>query len=259
MKCVGRCASSLLASLPGDRRHGAVLHAGTGRPGFEDHSDEVEGDGQEKRGARLPGPRQPPFPRPGDRRVGPHPRPRQRPRAAAGRRLEEWRGLSGSHAAEVEAAGPGQPIAFVEDDEAPIGKEPPSAFGKGGPRRPRTAPAQLRPRAARRLPQWRVHKLGPPGKVVRKPTQAQPSGPKSPPPKAASDSDVRLVADGSDLDFQVDPAAPKSSAPKSPPPKSAPPGKSAGTRKTHRVQIGQKPRPGRQRRAHRAAGRVQRQ
>jgi excisionase family DNA binding protein len=48
---------------------------------------------------------------------------------------------------------------------------------------------------------------------------------KSPPPKAGSDSDVRLVPDGSDLDFQVksdsdvaivDPAGPKSPSPKKP-------------------------------------------
>src|SRR5262245_55137396 len=54
---------------------------------------------------------------------------------------------------------------------------------------------------------------------------------KSPPPKAGSDSDVRLVPDGSDLDFQVksdsdvkivDPGGPKSPTPKKP--KTPPPG-----------------------------------
>ena len=89
---------------------------------------------------------------------------------------------------------PQEPIAFVEDDEAPIGKEPPSSGSKGGP-----------PSSGR--------KSGSGGKVARKPTMAQPSGPKSPPPRAASDSDVRLVAEGSDLDFQVMPEEPKSPAP----------------------------------------------
>jgi excisionase family DNA binding protein len=88
---------------------------------------------------------------------------------------------------------PDEPIAFVEDDEAPIGREPSSAGGKGGP-----------PSSSR--------KSGMGSKVGRKPTMAQP-GPKSPPPKAASDSDVRLVAEGSDLDFQVTPEEPKARPP----------------------------------------------
>lgn len=50
----------------------------------------------------------------------------------------------------------------------------------------------------------------------------KPSGSKSPPPKASSDSDVRLVLEGSDVDFSIDPEdskAPASKAPVSPPPK----------------------------------------
>ena len=141
-----------------------------------------------------------------------------------------------------------QPIAFVEDDEAPIGKEPPSAFGKGGPasskNRASPSPARGGPASSAKGPKS-PSKLGPPSKVGRKPTQAQPPGPQSPPPKAASDSDVRLVADGSDLDFQVDPAAPKSSGPKSPGPRSAPPGapsgKSSGARKSHGSKLGKGP------------------
>src|SRR5450755_1406686 len=57
---------------------------------------------------------------------------------------------------------PQEPIAFIEDDEAPIGKEPLSSGSKGGP-----------PSSGR--------KSGSGGKVVRRPTMAQPSGPKSPP------------------------------------------------------------------------------
>ena len=71
-----------------------------------------------------------------------------------------------------------QPIAFVEDDtdEAPIGKEPASSFGKGGsPSSNRNKPASPAPKGG------------------RKPTMTQPSGMKSPPPRGASDSDVRLV------------------------------------------------------------------
>jgi excisionase family DNA binding protein len=80
-----------------------------------------------------------------------------------------------------------------DSDEVPLGKEP--------------APAEKPSR---------------PGSSSRK-TGAS----KSPPPKASSDSDVRLVLDGSDLDFSLDPAdsklpaskAPVSKAPISPPPK----------------------------------------
>ena len=61
------------------------------------------------------------------------------------------------------------------------------------------------------------------------PKSAPKSGPKSPPPKPGSDSDVRLVADGSDVTFQVAPdsdvrvteapGSPKSSVRKKAPPK----------------------------------------
>jgi hypothetical protein len=92
-----------------------------------------------------------------------------------------------------------EPAAFIEDDEAPIGREPASS---GGPSKPPSSGS----------------KKGSPGaKVGRKPTMAQPSGPKSPTPKAASDSDVRLVAEGSDLDFQVVPDEPRSPPPGKPP------------------------------------------
>jgi hypothetical protein len=76
----------------------------------------------------------------------------------------------------------------AESDEVPIGKEPAAGPGKS------------------------------PGRPGSKPPSSKGST-KSPPPKAASDSDVRLVMDGSDLDFQIavdsdvsvakDPAAPK--------------------------------------------------
>jgi excisionase family DNA binding protein len=71
------------------------------------------------------------------------------------------------------------------------------------------------------------------------PVSPRPGGAKSPPPKPGSDSDVRLVLDSSDLDFQIDAGgssvrgagsksggpkspAPKSGGPKSPAPKSGP-------------------------------------
>ncbi len=86
---------------------------------------------------------------------------------------------------------PQQPIAMTDDDEAPIGKETMSPGSKGGP-------------------SSSGRKSASPGKSpVRKPTMAQP-GPKSPPPRTGTDSDVRLVADGSDLDFQVASEEPKS-------------------------------------------------
>lgn len=69
------------------------------------------------------------------------------------------------------------------------------------------------------------------------------SGSKSPPPKASSDSDVRLVLEGSDVNFAVDPGgskAPASKGPVSPPPKApiSPPPKpgSSKTRKAPPVQ-----------------------
>jgi hypothetical protein len=42
------------------------------------------------------------------------------------------------------------------------------------------------------------------GRSGRSP-RPRPAGPKSPPPKASSDSDVRLVSDSSDLNFQIEP------------------------------------------------------
>ncbi len=87
---------------------------------------------------------------------------------------------------------PQGPIAIVDDDEAPIGKEPPSSSAKGGP-----------PSSGRKSGSG----VKPGG---RKPTMAQP---KSPPPKAGSDSDVRLVAEGSDLDFKVVPEGSRSPMP----------------------------------------------
>ena len=96
-----------------------------------------------------------------------------------------------------------EPVAFIEDDtdEAPIGKESSAAFGKSGPLSSKSKPVSPSP------------------KVGRRPTMAQPPGMKSPPPHGASDSDVRLVPEGSGLDFQVVPEGPKSSgvgAPSSP-------------------------------------------
>jgi hypothetical protein len=87
------------------------------------------------------------------------------------------------------------PVAFIDDDtdEAPIGKETSAAFGKGGPPSSKNKPASPSP------------------KVGRRPTMTQPPGMKSPPPRGASDSDVRLVPEGSGLDFQVIPEGPKSS------------------------------------------------
>jgi excisionase family DNA binding protein len=57
------------------------------------------------------------------------------------------------------------------------------------------------------------------------PKSPRPAGSKSPPPKASSDSDVRLVLEGSDLDFSIDPAenkAPAAKGPVSPPPSKGP-------------------------------------
>ena len=108
---------------------------------------------------------------------------------------------------------PQQPMAAAEDEEAPIGREPSAPGSKGAPSSGRRSPS--------------------PGKSGgRKPTMAQP-GPKSPPPRASSDSDVRLVAEGSDLDFQVVPEAPKS-----PPPASRPPSSKSGSKKTRSSKLG---------------------
>ena len=115
-----------------------------------------------------------------------------------------------------------QPIAFVEDDtdEAPIGKEPASSFGKGGsPSSNRNKPASPAPKGG------------------RKPTMTQPSGMKSPPPRGASDSDVRLVPQGSGLDFQVVPETPKSSS------GGAPSSKSGPTRSNRPSKLGKTPDP----------------
>jgi hypothetical protein len=110
-----------------------------------------------------------------------------------------------------------EPVAFIEDDtdEAPIGKEPASSFGKGGPASSKNKGASPPPSSG---------KSSPSPKGGRRPTMAQPSGSKSPPPRGASDSDVRLVPQGSGLDFQVVPEAPKSSgAGGAPSSKSGPP------------------------------------
>ena len=75
-----------------------------------------------------------------------------------------------------------------DSDEVPLGKQPPSSEK---PSRSGSSPRKA-------------------------------SGSKSPPPKASSDSDVRLVLDGGDLDFGLAPEdskAPASRAPVSPPPK----------------------------------------
>ena len=125
----------------------------------------------------LPGPRQPAVPRSGHRRAGPYPRPGQRPRADAGAGPQKPAAVRRRR--RKSKIPPQQPIAFVEDDEAPIGKETTTPGGsKGGP-------SVLRPQ----------ERLAPANPRVRKPTMAQP-GPKSPPPRATSDSDVRLVARG---------------------------------------------------------------
>ncbi len=88
---------------------------------------------------------------------------------------------------------PQQPIAMAEDDEAPIGRETAAPGSKSGP-------------------SSSGRKGASPGKSApRKPTMTQP-GSKSPPPRAGSDSDVRLVPEGGDLDFQVA-DEPKSAAP----------------------------------------------
>ena len=107
-----------------------------------------------------------------------------------------------------------EPIAFIEDDEAPIGMDPASS-AKGGPSSSKNKggpPSSGKsPRPASKTGPQTPSKLGPTSKTGRKPTQTP--GSKSPPPKKASDSDVRLVAEGSDLDFQVVQDAPKSPAP----------------------------------------------
>jgi Helix-turn-helix domain len=124
-----------------------------------------------------------------------------------------------------------EPVALIEDDtdEAPIGKEPASSFDKGGSPSSKNRPASPPPSAG---------KGGSPPKVGRRPTMAQPSGPKSPPPRGASDSDVRLVPQGSGLDFQVAPEGPKSSGPGS-----TPSGKSGLTRSNRPSKLGKHPDP----------------
>ncbi len=123
------------------------------------------------------------------------------------------------------------PIAFVEDDtdEAPIGKEPASSFGKSGPPSSKSRPASPPPSGG---------KTGSGPKVGRKPTMTQPPGMKSPPPRGASDSDVRLVPEGSGLDFQVVPEGPKSPAPAS-----TPSGKTGPTRSNRPSKLGKTPDP----------------
>ncbi len=140
---------------------------------------------------------------------------------------------------------PQEPLALVEDDEAPIG-EPSSSSGRGGPassgrggppssgKSPRPA-SRLGPQSPSRLGPQSPSKLGPPSKTGRKPTQT--AGPKSPPPSKASDSDVRLVAEGSDLDFQVVQDAPKSPAPGP----GTPSGKSGGARKARPSKLNNAP------------------
>ena len=128
-----------------------------------------------------------------------------------------------------------EPIAFIEDDEAPIGKEPSSSFGKGGPtsssKNKGGPPSSGKsPRPASKLGPQSPSKLGPPSKPGRKPTQT--SGAKSPPPKKSSDSDVRLVAEGSDLDFQVVRRA-----------QIPPPGKSGGPHKPRPSKLNNAPDP----------------
>jgi hypothetical protein len=85
-----------------------------------------------------------------------------------------------------------------ESDEVPIGKEPAPGAGKS------------------------------PGRVGKPPSSK--GSTKSPPPKAASDSDVRLVMDGGDLDFQIaiDSDVSVAKDPASGPPKT--PGKKSGVR-----------------------------
>ncbi|HBI43208.1 MAG TPA: hypothetical protein DDY78_10185 [Planctomycetales bacterium] len=124
-----------------------------------------------------------------------------------------------------------EPIAFIEDDtdEAPIGKEPASTFGKSGP------PSSKNKLAS---PPLSAGKGVAPPKVGRRPTMAQPSGPKSPPPRNASDSDVRLVPEGSGLDFQVVPEGPKSSSAGS-----SPSGKSGPPRSNRPSKLGKHPDP----------------
>ena len=126
---------------------------------------------------------------------------------------------------------PQEPAAF-EDDEAPIGREPASSFGKGGPASSKGRGGPPSPAKGVARPS----KLGTPSsKTGRKPTQT--SGPKSPPPKPGSDSDVRLVADGSELNFQIEGDAPPASG------ASTPSGKAGGTRKTTPSKLGKSPDP----------------
>jgi excisionase family DNA binding protein len=109
-----------------------------------------------------------------------------------------------------------------------LGSDPELQMGEAaGPKSP--APASRKSKTAPTPPSDGGKAAAPGGDKSgsgRKLTTTKPASGKSPPPKAASDSDVRLVADGSDLDFQiaddVKPAG-KSSPPKSAPPKSNPP------------------------------------
>ena len=120
---------------------------------------------------------------------------------------------------------------MIEDDtdEAPIGREPASSFGKSGHPSSKNKPASPPPSAG---------KSGSGPKVGRRPTMTQPSGMKSPPPRGASDSDVRLVPEGSGLDFQVVPEGPKSSGAGS-----TPPSKSGPTRSNRPSKLGKSPDP----------------
>ncbi len=103
-----------------------------------------------------------------------------------------------------------QPIAMADDEEAPIGREPAAPGSKGGP----SSSGRKGASSGKSAP--------------RKQTMAQP-GPKSPPPRATSDSDVRLVPEGSDLDFQVEPEGPKSA-----PPGASTPSSKSGSKNTTR-------------------------
>jgi hypothetical protein len=106
---------------------------------------------------------------------------------------------AGKHTAHA----PGPPVfdfTLEAGDEVPIGQEPASPSSSRGKS---PAPKSAGPKTPSGRP------AGPRSPAPRSPT------PKSPPPKASGDSDVRLVLDGSDLDFQIAPEGSEAQVPKS--------------------------------------------
>ncbi len=82
------------------------------------------------------------------------------------------------------------------DDEVPIGQEPPTPDKSTS----RSSPGTRSPSPG---PKSSVSKTGGSKSALGKGSSKSQLG-KSPPPKPASDSDVRLVMEGSDLDFQIE-------------------------------------------------------